>query len=67
LKYSLGFIADLCEIYKKEIKPLLNVEILGGMVVKLKNYNIQKQNNNLKSLLAWSEDVNYQLFKLVGY
>jgi len=47
----------LCEIYKKDIRPLLDLDIIGKMINRLKSLNNEKKSENLKSLIVWSEEV----------
>jgi hypothetical protein len=57
MKLSIGFIGDICDIYKKETKQILNLEVIGNIIGKLRSINESRKSNQLTMLLDWAERV----------
>jgi hypothetical protein len=59
MRFSIGIIGDLCEVYKGHMKPILNVELIKRLISKMKNKNDYK----LKAFLQWVEEVIHTAMK----
>ena len=52
IKNALGTIAQFCESYGKNIKPILNIDLLKNTIEKLKQKN-NEMDNELEDFIAW--------------
>lgn len=54
MQTSIALIGDFCEVYRKEMIELINIEIIKSIIELMKEY---KMNKKLKELIRHSEQV----------
>ena len=56
IKNSIGIIADYCRVYGKNIKPILNAELLKDCIEKFKKSEECLENEQMKAFIAWAQN-----------
>ena len=62
IKDGLFLLADLCEVYKSEIKNILNIENIKTMIKKIENDNIVKKDETFNNSLQWAKNAISEIF-----
>ena len=56
IRNCIGIIADYCSVYGKNIKPILNAELLKDCIEKFKKSQECLENEQMKAFIAWAQN-----------
>ena len=57
IRNSIGIIADYCKVYGKDIKPILNSQLLKDSIEKFKNSEEIIDNEQMIQFISWAQNV----------
>ena len=57
IKNSIGIIADYCKVYGKDIKPILDAQLLKDNIEKFKKSEEVMENEQMFQFISWAQNV----------
>ena len=57
IKNSIGIIADYCKVYGKDIKPILDAQLLKDNIEKFKKSEEVMENDQMFQFISWAQNV----------
>ena len=57
IKNSIGIIADYCKVYGKDIKPILDAQLLKDNIEKFKKSEEVMENEQMFHFISWAQNV----------